>query len=131
MFAIMKYGLGPVFALFPLLSFAQGLQVVRPIEGYTCMSLNLTESQLLNNTKPVLVRAEPTLSSPQVGTAGATVAVLQPAHPVNGFVQILFPTGQHVWINFSELRPWRSSSNPKAQCVPSWLSNGKPGFDYK
>ena len=112
-------------------SHAQGLRVVQPIDGYVCMSLNLSERQLLDNSKPVPVRAEPSPNAPQIGVAGATVAVLQPAQPVNGFVQMLFPTGQHAWIPFNNLRPWRSVSNPAAKCVPSWLSNGKPGFDYK
>lgn len=112
-------------------SHAQGLQVIQPIEGYVCMSLNLNERQLLDNSKPVLVRTEPSLTASKVGIAGATVAVLQPVQPVNGFVQMLFPTGQHAWILLSDLRPWRSMSNPAAKCVPSWLSNGKPGFDYK
>lgn len=112
-------------------SHAQSLRVVQPIEGYVCMSLNLNERQLLDNSKPVLVRAEPSPYAPQIGTAGATVAIVQPMQPVNGFVQMLFPTGQHAWIPLNNLRPWRSLSNPAAKCVPSWLSNGKPGFDYK
>ena len=131
MFFVFRRVLSAVFIALPFTLHAQGLRVVQPIDGYRCMSLNLSERQLLDNSKPVPVRTEPSLEAPQVGVAGATVAVLQAARPVNGFVQSLFPTGQHVWILSSDLRPWQSLTNPKARCVPSWLSNGKPGFDYR
>lgn len=112
-------------------AYAQRLHVVRAIPGYRCMSLNLTESQLLNNSAPVPVRSAPSSSAPQVGVAGATVAVASPLHPVNGYLQMMFPNGAKVWIAADRLRPWRSPSNPQARCTPALLSNGKPGFDYR
>lgn len=110
--------------------FAQSLTVVRHLPGYTCMSLNLTERQLLEGSVPVPVRAGPSSNSPQLGFAAATVAVREPAKPVNGFLEMLFPDGRAVWIAASMLRPWKSANDPNAQCIPSLMSNGKPGFDF-
>ena len=112
-------------------AFAQGLHVSQHLAGYQCMSLNLSEQQLLTNSAPVPVRSGPSPTSPQVGVAGSTVAVAAPLQPVNGFYKMLFPNGATVWIEAAKLRPWANSSNPKATCTPSMMSNGKPGFDYR
>lgn len=109
---------------------AQGPTVAHPLTGYQCMSLNLTEEQLLTNSTPVPVRSGPSPASPQVGVAGATVAVATPLQPVNGYYRMLFPTGGEVWIEAAKLRPWKNAGDPKVTCTPSLMSNGRPGFDY-
>jgi hypothetical protein len=106
---------------------AQGFHAVRPLPGYRCMVLNLTEQQTMDVNFHVPVRAAPSVNAAKVGWAGGTVAVRDPLHVVNGFAEALFPTGTTVWIASDMLRPY---SSPGARCVPSLMSNGKPGFAY-
>jgi hypothetical protein len=114
------------FAITPVGS-AEALRAVSPLPGYTCMVLNLSEQQALDFNAHVPVRAEPSVNAPEVGWAAATVAVRDPLHVVSGFTETLFPTGATVWIASNMLRPYR---DPSAKCVPSLMSNGKPGFAY-
>jgi hypothetical protein len=109
---------------------AGGLTVVKRLPGYQCMSLDLSEEQLLSNSSPVPVRSAPSDAAPQVGLAGTTVAIVSPPAPIGGYDEMLFPNGKTVWIQAARLRPWASKSDPGAQCFPAELSNGKPGFDY-
>ena len=110
---------------------AEGLHIVRPLPGYTCMTLNITDQQSMDFSFHVPVREAPSDTAPVVGWAGANVAVRTPAHVENGFLETLFPTGRTVWIAENMLRPYRSLSNPQATCTPALLSNGKPGFDFR
>ena len=109
---------------------AQGLTVVKHLDDFTCMSLNLTEQQLMDGSVPVQVRAAPEGTAPSVGVAAATVAVRKPVKPVNGFVEMLFPDGRGVWIKANMLHRWKSLNNPRAKCFPAMMSNGRPGFDF-
>ena len=106
---------------------AETLRAVSPLPGYKCMVLNLSEEQANDFNVHVPVRAQPAANAPEVGWAAATVAVRDPLHVVNGFTEALFPTGATVWIASNRLRPY---SDPHAKCVPSLMSNGKPGFAY-
>ena len=106
---------------------AETLRAVSPLPGYKCMVLNLSEEQANDFNVHVPVRAQPAANAPEVGWAAATVAVRDPLHVVNGFTEALFPTGATVWIASNKLRPY---SDPHAKCVPSLMSNGKPGFAY-
>jgi hypothetical protein len=53
-----------------------------------------------------------------------------PCREVNGYQEMLFPNGKHTWIATKDIVPWSSLSDPTARCVPSMMSNGKPGFAY-
>ena len=106
---------------------AETLRAVSPLPGYKCMVLNLSEEQAKDFNVHVPVRAQPAANAPEVGWAAATVAVRDPLHVVNGFTEALFPTGATVWIASNMLRPY---SDSHAKCVPSLMSNGKPGFAY-
>ena len=103
---------------------------VRPLPGYKCMMLNLTEQQFLNPSVHVPVRSEPAASAPEVGWAATNVAVRDPPHIVNGFAEALVPNGATVWIESRMLRPYHSLGDPTAKCVPSVMSDGTPGFAY-
>jgi hypothetical protein len=103
------------------------LRAVSPLPGYQCMVLNLSEKEAMDFNFHVPVRAEPVAGAPAVGWAGAIVAVRDPRHVVNGFAEALFPTGATVWIASNMLRPYQS---PGVKCVPSLMSNGKPGFAF-
>jgi hypothetical protein len=100
----------------------------KPIPGYRCMMLNLTEQQSMDPLVHIPVRSAPSESAPPVGWAGAVVAVREPMYVVNGFAQILFPNGRPVWIVANILRPYRSVSDPAARCTPVVLPNGLVGF---
>ena len=108
----------------------QGITAVRPLPGYVCMMLNLTEQQSMDQSVNVPVRAGPSATAPVLGSAPSTVAVRSPVRPLNGFLEALFPTGQTVWIAAESLRPYRSLADPTAKCGPSIMSNGKPGFSH-
>jgi hypothetical protein len=103
---------------------------VRPLAGYKCMMLNLTEQQFLDPSVRVPVRSEPAASAPEVGWAATNVAVREPPHIVNGFTEALFPNGATVWIESRMLRPYHSQGDPTAKCVPSVMSDETPGFAY-
>lgn len=98
------------------------------IPGYRCMMLNLTEQQLASTSTHVAVRSAPSVEAPEVGWAGDVVVVKEPVQPTNGFLQMLFPTGRTVWIAQSDVRPYKSLSDPGATCVPEFLPNGRVGF---
>jgi len=109
---------------------AQGLHAVKPLTGWACMKLNLSEKQSLDPSVQVPVRAAPDAKAPRAGWAAITVAVRSPAHEVNGFQEMLSPNGTHVWIASKDITTWSSLADPTARCVPSMMSNGKPGFAY-
>ena len=100
----------------------------KPLPGYQCMMLNITEQQSMDPTFHVPVRAQPSASAQVVGTAGSVVIVRAPAKPVNGFLEMLFPDGRPVWIASDAVRPYHSLGDPNAKCVPEILSNGRIGF---
>ena len=113
----------------PLGAGAQGLRAVEPIPGYVCMELNATEQQMRDPNFQILVRRAPAPDAPVLGTAGATVAVAEAVAPVNGYLRTLFPNGEAGWIAQRDVRPWRSpSGSVTARCIPSLMSNGRPGF---
>ena len=107
---------------------AQGLQAVRPLPGYACMVLNLSQQQMLDNSLHVSVYAEPSPSSPKIGDASAVVIATSPLNVAHGFGEVLFPDGRQGWIEVKMLRPYASANDPNARCTPSLMSNGRPGL---
>ena len=108
-----------------------GIQVARPLPGYTCEQLDLTEEQARDITLQVIAREAPSRLAPIVGYVSMTVAVRTPEHRVNGFVEALWPTGRTVWIPADVLQPYHSLSEPATRCVPAVMTSGNIGFDYK
>ncbi len=117
-------------ALFSGLALAQGTSGAKPLNGYTCMSLNITDAQAHDFHYHVPFYAKPSSTSDVVGYASSQVAVRVPAHTVDGFTEALFPTGAAVWIQSTLLRPYHSTLDPTARCVPTILANGRVGFSY-
>lgn len=110
---------------------AQGLKAVRPIPGYVCMSLTLTEEQLQKQSALPPIFAAPSATADVVASAVGTVFAKSPLHEENGFVEILRLNGQIGWIAAQYIGPWRPLNNPNAKCIPSIMSNGRPGFSIK
>ena len=107
---------------------AEHLKAVKPLDGYACMDLNLTEAQLRDNSVTVPILSGPSPDAPWGGNASAIVIVRAPLHVVNGYAEILKLDGQPGWIAADKLKPYASVSNPNAHCTPSVMSNGRPGF---
>ena len=89
---------------------AKSVSVVQHISGYRCMSLNLTQTQMMDPNVVVPVLAQPATTAARVGVAAATIAVRDPPHEIHGFLEVLFPTGQTGWVEARLLRPWRGTA---------------------
>jgi hypothetical protein len=109
---------------------AQTARAVQPLPGYACMTLNITDAQAQDFKFHVPFYSAPDSSSRAVGFAGSQVAIRNPTHEINGFVEALFPTGVTVWIAANYLRPYHSALDPTAKCVPVIMANGRQGFSY-
>lgn len=118
-----------VLALAPLAHAQEPVYAVKPIEGYVCKSLNITEAQALDTRWPgipILLKPDP--ASQPGTTAAAVVFVKEPAHIVNGYAEVLQFTGLPGWIEADKITPYHSASNPYARCRPVVLSNGRIGM---
>ena len=112
---------------------AQAQTVVKPLDGYACAALNVSDEVMRDGPLPI-IRTRPDAAAPPLMTSGgpatliSTVLVANPMRPQGGFVRVLNFDGREGWAERSKLRPWRSASNPRATCQPVLLSNGKPSF---
>jgi hypothetical protein len=108
---------------------ADPVYAVRPLDGYVCMNLNLSEAQLLDFKGPripILVAPRPDAA---VGTlAAAVVFAKAPPNVVDGYTEVLQLTGKPGWIETRMIVPYHSVSNPYAHCTPSLMSNGRIGI---
>jgi hypothetical protein len=109
---------------------AQGLRAVSPLQGYSCMALNLTETEMQQESSSPVIRQEPSAAAAQVGRASAQVIVADPIKARNGYVAVLTLDNKPGWVEVNKLKPYRSVSNPNVRCVPSVMSNGRPGFAF-
>ena len=112
-------------------TFAQGRTAVRPLDGFSCMSLNLTPAQVRDYSLVVPIYAEPTASSRKIGEASAIIIVRSPYEVRGGFQKVLFFNGEMGWLETKWLSPFPTKESPKARCTPMLMSDGKPGFDVK
>jgi hypothetical protein len=106
---------------------AQGLQAVRPLTGYECMALNLSQQEMMTQTVPIL--SEPSSSAAKIGIASATV-IAADAPPVDGFQKVLRLDGKPGWVSTKFLKPWVNPGGNGQKCVPSMMSNGRLGFGF-
>jgi len=112
----------------PVLS--QGLKAVRPLDGYKCMVLNLTEEQMVSSTAGPAIYAEPSRSASVLGNASAIVITADPIRKANGYTAVLTLSGKPGWVESDKLAAYSSVTNPSARCVPSVMSNGRYGFAF-
>lgn len=117
--------LGAVVMVSATSAHAQG--GAKPIAGYRCMMLNITEQQSMDPNFRVTIRSAPSPSAPSAGWAAAVVIVRDPAVPQNGFLQMLKPNGQTAWIPADMVKVYRPAADPNARCVPEVLPNGRIG----
>lgn len=103
---------------------AQSIQVVRPVPGFVCKKLNITEREAMSpNGAGVSIRTAPTATAPAAALAPSVLFVRSPEHVVAGFVEVMRLDGQLGWIEQSRVKPF----DPMARCVPSLMSNGRIG----
>ena len=103
---------------------AQGVRPVRPLEGYVCMKLAISEAQALNpNGTGVNLLAEPSPGASVVTTAPSVVFVRSPAVQRNGFLEAIALNGKPAWIAADKVKPLDGMS----RCTPSVMSNGRLG----
>jgi hypothetical protein len=110
---------------------SQGIHAVEALSGYVCMELALAPGQYTDPKIGVPIRETPSRSASVASYAGTIVIVRASQQPTTGFLQVLRPNGLPGWIEATYLRPWHNPYDPNAQCMPSMMSNGKPGFDVK
>ena len=118
-----------VFAAFLLtsLAHAQGLRAVRSIPGYVCMQLNVSDAALVSPQTEVPIYDQPSATGRKVALAANTM-IVEDQPTVSGFRRVLRFNGETGWMDARFLRPWVDKFSPGTQCVPSIMSNGKPGF---
>lgn len=109
-------------------SWAQGVRAIAPLQGYSCMSLNLTEEEMMHESSSPVIRQEPSPSAAPIGRAASQVIAVDPVRAKNGYIAVLTLDGKPGWVDANKVKPYRSVSNPNARCVPSMMSNGQPGF---
>lgn len=110
---------------------AEGLHAIRPLSGYVCMQLALSPEENKDPTRSVPVRDTPSLSVPVSSWAPSLLVVPNPQQPTAGFLQVVFSDGHRGWVRDAALKLWRSPTNPDRRCLPSIMSNGLIGFDFK
>jgi len=104
---------------------AEPIHAVRPIEGYVCMRLNVTEAEALNpRGTGIFILTDPRPDAARGTTAPGVVFVRQPRELVNGYLNVLQLTGQPGWIAADQVRPFDETR----RCVPSMMSNGRIGI---
>jgi len=126
----------PLFALAVFLStgglgHAQGLQAVRSMPGYVCMQLALSPGVDADPTKGVPVRDTPSLSVRIASWAPSVVVMPAPQQPTAGFLQVVFADKHRGWVPAAAIKPWSSIYNPGQRCIPSIMSDGLIGYEFK
>jgi hypothetical protein len=112
----------------PLIGWPQEGNAAQPISGAECMSLNLSDAQMANNSVQIPILAGPSGTAPRVASAASVVLAISPAHDVSGYTEVLRINGRHGWIASSHLKPWHSLDGSDESCVPAKMSNGRYGF---
>jgi hypothetical protein len=110
------------FASYPR---AEPVHAVRPIDGYVCMRLNVTEAEVLNpRGTGIFILTAPRPDAAHGTTAPGVVFAREPEHRVDGYLEVLQLTGQPGWIAADKVKPFEKT----LRCVPSVLSNGRIGI---
>jgi hypothetical protein len=104
---------------------AEPVHAVRPIAGYVCMRLSVTEAEVLNpRGTGIFILTAPRPDAAHGTTAPGVVFVRQPQELVDGYLKVLQLTGQPGWIAADKVRPF----DEMRRCVPSMMSNGRIGI---
>ena len=114
-------------ALAPV-SHAEPVHAVRPLQGYVCMNLNLSDAQMRDPSAARVPIMTAPRSDSSVGTLATPIVFAKaPEHVVDGYAEVLQLNGKPGWIKADMILPYHSVSDPYARCTPSLLSNGRIG----
>lgn len=103
---------------------AQPVRPVRPLDGYACMKLALTEAQAMDpRGTGINLLAEPSAGAAVITTAPSVVFVRSPHVQRNGYLEAIALNGKPAWIAADKVQPM----DPLARCTPSVMSNGRLG----
>lgn len=103
----------------------------RDLQGYKCMSLNLTQQQMMDPSVRVPIKSGPSASAPVTGNAIATVIAASPLVENQGYIKVLELNGHTGWIQAGFLKPWVNPGGNGQRCYPAMLPTGRIGFDYR
>ena len=104
---------------------AQPVRAVKPLDGYVCMKLAVSEAQVLNpDGTGINLLAQPAAEAPIVTTAPAVVFVRIPQVQRNGFLEAIALNGKEAWIAADKVKTLDGMS----RCTPSVMSNGRLGI---
>ncbi len=112
-------------------SYAEGMYALRPLPGYKCMSLNISDKDMMDFHAVVPIYAKPSPDSTPVGQASSIVFVASPEVAVGGFVKVKRLDDSVGWIDARYVVPWHAPDGRPHQCTPSYMSKGGLGSDIK
>jgi hypothetical protein len=101
------------------------------LQGYECMSLNLTQKQMMDPSVRVPIKSNPTAGAAVTGNAIATIIASSPLVEEHGYVKVLELNGHIGWIQSGYLKPWTNPGGNGQRCYPAMLQTGRIGFDYR
>lgn len=93
-----------------------------PLQGFACLSLNLTPEQMRDDAITVPVFAEPRPDARRIGVAPAGVLAPLPLQVAGGYTKVVRADRSEGWVRSDLLRPY------PGRCAPTQLSNGRIGF---
>lgn len=108
-------------------AYAEGLRAVRSIPGYICMQLNVSDAALVSPQTEIPIYDQPSATGRKVALA-SNIMIVEDHPATSGFRKILRFNGETGWMDARFLRSWVDKSVPGSPCVPSMMSNGRPGF---
>jgi hypothetical protein len=91
----------------------------------------MSERQMTDPYFVVPMLSQPSPMAAPVGRAASIVIVESPPRVVNGYLAAILLNGSPAWISAEVVKPWESFGKPKQECIPSVMSNGRIGFDFR
>ena len=91
------------------------------------MQLNVSDAALISPQTEIPIFDVPSATGRKVALA-ANIMIVENQPAVSGFRKVLRLNGETGWMDARYLRPWADKTSPGSTCVPSIMSNGKPGF---
>lgn len=116
---------------FPFATQAAPRTVTAHLPGLSCMSLRVSDQQAMDPTFVVPLHAQPSSAAPSIGRASSIVIVRSPQVEQDGFIAAVLFNGRAGWISAADLKPWVNPGSNGQRCIPSRMSDGSIGFDFK
>ncbi|NHN86057.1 hypothetical protein GOB93_15610 [Acetobacter musti] len=92
--------------------------------------INQTLDQMRDPAQAVVFKGKPDDAAPAISPASTVIAVKDDATPINGYYPALNFGLKPVWVSAKTLAPYKSASDPTAQCQPGVKADGHLGFIF-